>query len=109
MNAITVSNVILVTVVLLVVWLLLARMISSRREDARLQFLLSLMEPPPVSVDRPSPAHLQPAANLPETRTEKDAQPGTDDAGPPVESLRTQSVWQELPVVFAAALRGRAM
>jgi len=53
MNPVPVSALIMVTVALLVVWLFLARMIRSRHEDARLQFLLNLVQDSPAFADSP--------------------------------------------------------
>jgi hypothetical protein len=108
-GAVPISAVALVVVVLLVIWFFLAHMISSRKDDARLQFLLGLMGGPTATADRPDPDVLRTAATMPETRTRNGVEPEADDVGPHAKSRRTLSVWQELPVVLAAALRGRAM
>jgi len=100
---------VMVVAVLLVVWLFLAHMISSRREDGRLRFLLSLMETPPDSSDRPSRTAQRPPAKLPESRPTNSLQAPTDEVVSRSDSRIAQSLWQEMPVVFAAALRGRAM
>ena len=109
MNAIPISAVVLVIFVLLLVWLLLAHMILSRRDDARLQFLLGLMDAPTATADGPDPDVFRTAATIPETRTTNGAKPEADDVGLRAEGPRTLAVWQELPVVLAAALRSRAM
>lgn len=109
MDAVPFSALVLVIVVLLVVWLFLAHMMSSRKQDARLQFLLSLMEAPPASDGRPDPVVPRPAANGSETGTSKVGSPASGDTASRRDIRDARSVWQELPVVFAAALRGRAM
>ena len=100
MDIIPSSALALVVVALLVIWLIVAHMISNRKQDARLQFLLGLMEPPPVSGDCPSPEVVQPAAGMQGDRGR--GNPG----GCPSDA---QSVWEELPLLLAAAMRGRAL
>jgi hypothetical protein len=109
MNDIPPSAIALVVVLLLVIWLFLAHMILDRREDARLQFLLSLMEPPPASAGDPDHAVLRPAANLPERSTMEVLHPAAEDVVSHGDSRDVPSVWQGLPLLFAAALRGRCM
>jgi hypothetical protein len=100
MDTIPFSALALVVVALLLIWLFLAHMIANRKEDARLQFLLSLMEPPAVSKDCPSPAVVRTAAYM----------PGDGSRGNPGGLPRdAQSVWEELPLLLAAAMRGRAL
>lgn len=109
MHAIPFSALVLVLAVLLVIWLFLAHMMSSRKQDARLQFLLSLMEATPASDGGPDPAVPRPAANVPKTGTTIAMPPAPDDGVSRGNNHDARSVWQELPVVFAAALRSRAM
>jgi len=109
MNPLPLTAFVLVIFVLLVVGLFLTRMIVSRRDAARLPFLLSLMNAPTATADRPGPDVFRTAATILETRTTNGARPEADGAGPGAEGPRTLAVWQELPVVFAAALRSRAM
>lgn len=107
MDAIRFSAVVLAIVALLLVWLFLAHMILSRKEDARLEFLLNLMGPPAADASRADPAVQRPAPTVPETKKAwrgiAEELESCDNRG------AARSVWQELPVVFAAALRGRAM
>jgi hypothetical protein len=53
MDVIPLSAFALVIVVLLVIWFFLAHMISSGKDDARLQFLLSLMDAAQADVGHP--------------------------------------------------------
>ena len=53
MDVIPFSAFALVIVVLLIAWLFLAHMISSSTDDARLQFLLSLMDVPQADAGHP--------------------------------------------------------
>jgi hypothetical protein len=100
MHAIPSSALAFVVTALLVIWLFLVHMISNRKEDARLHFLLGLMEPPPVSGDCPNPAVVRPAADI----------PGDGSKGNPRGRPRdAQPVWDELPLLLAAAMRGRAL
>jgi hypothetical protein len=99
----------LVIVVLLATWLFLAHMISRRREDARLQFLLSLTDPPHADSGRPDPAIPRPAASMPETNAAQPLQGREGEFVSDGNRSVAQYVSQELPVVFAAALRSRAM
>jgi hypothetical protein len=99
----------LVIVVLLITWLFLAHMISSRRDDARLQFLLSLTDPPHVARGCPDPAIPRPAASVPETNAAEPWRDNADEFMSRSYSGIARFVSQELPVVFAAALRSRAM
>ena len=109
MNAIPILAFVLVLFALLVVWLLLAHMMFSRRDDARLQFLLGLVGAPTANADRPDPDVLRAEGTIPETRITNGVDPEAGDVGPHAESPGTLSVWQELPVILAAALRARAM
>ena len=109
MNAIPYSAVVLVICLLLVVWLFLTRMVKSRRYDARLPFLLTLISAPTATADCLDPDVLGTAAATPETRTTNGVRPEADNGDPRAESPRVLAAWQELPVVLAAALRSRAM
>jgi len=109
MNSVPLVAMVLAIAVLLVVWLFLAHMIASRKDDARLQFLLSLTDPPHADLGHPDPAIPRPAASMLGTRTTKGVEPEADDVGAHAESPRTFAAWQELPVVLAAALRSRAL
>jgi hypothetical protein len=108
MGAILSPAVVLVIVLLLVIWLFLAHMISSREEDARLQFFLSLMEPPPVSTDRPSPSVSHPVASPPERSAAPVLHPAVREAASWGGRRDTRPVWEEYPLLLATALRSRA-
>jgi hypothetical protein len=109
METVPTSAVALVIVVLLIIWFFLAHMISSRKDDARLQFLLSLTDQPHVEPGCPDPAIPRPAASVPESIPAKPAQERADEFAPRGISGVARYVSQELPVVFAAALRSRIM
>jgi hypothetical protein len=109
MDPIPFSAVVMVIILLLVVWLFLAHMVSSRKVDARLEFLLSLMDAPQADPGRSDPVAQRPAAIVPETNEAKPSPGRADEFASLGRSSVARSVLQELPVVFAAALRGRAM
>jgi len=100
--------VVLVIVLVLVVWLFLARTISSRKEDARLQFRVRVKEALPISTSRPGSVVSQPAANLPERTAKPVLHPAAQEAVSRGERCEARPVWEELPLLLAAALRGRA-
>ena len=109
MHTVPLPALVLATAVLLVVWLFLAHMISSRKEDARLQFLLDLTDPPQVDRGRHDPANPRPAFLAPERNAVDPLPAKADEYMTGGNSGVVRLVSQELPVVFAAALRGRAM
>jgi len=109
MDAIPFSAVALAIVVLLVVWFLLAHMISSRKNDARLHFLLSLMDAPQAGASHSDSAGPRPAAAAPEAPGAKPVQERADEFVSRGISGVARYASQELPVVFAAALRSRTM
>jgi len=95
MNPVPISALILVTVALLVVWLFLAHMIRSSQQDARLHFLLDLMEDTP-----PFAGHaVTLPQNLPLTKDEQVRDPAAGEV----------SAWTKLSMLSAVALRGRSM
>jgi len=99
----------LVIVVLLVTWLFLAHMISSRKDDARLHFLFSLMDAPQAGASHSDAAEPPPAAVVPETNPAKPVRERADELVSRGFSGVARYAFQEMPVVFAAALRSRAM
>jgi len=99
----------LVIVVLLVTWLFLAHMISSRKDDARLHFLFSLMDAPQAGASHSDAAEPPPAAVVPETNPAKPVRERADEFVSRGFSGVARYAFQEMPVVFAAALRSRAM
>jgi hypothetical protein len=109
MNAIPILAIVLVLFVLLVVWLFLAHMISSRKDDARLQFLLGLIDAPQAEASLSDAAGPPPAAVVPETNPEKPVQERAEEFVPRGISGVARYAFQELPVVFAAALRSRTL
>ena len=110
MNFIPNAAIVVATVVLLAIGLCLAHMISSQRQDARLQFLLNLMQTFPASGDQSDTSQMRgplqavPLRNVVETpRPEEwsavhDGHPG-----------RARLALQETPLLLAAALRGRGL
>jgi hypothetical protein len=84
-------------------------MISSRKDDARLHFLLSLMDAPQVDASHSDAAGPRPAAAVPEANPEKPEQERADEIVSPGISGVARYASQEFPVVFAAALRSRTM
>jgi len=109
MDAIPFSAFTLVVVMLLAAWLFLAHMFSSGKDDARLKFLLDLMDVPQADVGASGPATPRPAASMPGANAAKPLQGREDEFAPHGSRSVAGFVSQELPVVFAAALRGRAM
>ncbi|MGA2073544.1 MAG: hypothetical protein ABSH52_08555 [Terriglobia bacterium] len=109
MDAMPFSAVALVIVVLLVIWFFLAHMISSRKDDARLQFLLSLMDAPQADASHSDAAGPPSAAVVPEANPAKPGQERADEFVSRGISGVGRYASQELPVVFAAALRSRTM
>ena len=109
MDATSFSAVALVIVLLLAIWLFLAHMISSRNEDARLQFLLSLMDASQAGAGWSGPGAQRTAAIVPETNPAKPVQERADEFVSGGISGVARYASQELPVVFAAALRSRTM
>jgi hypothetical protein len=95
MNPVPICAFILVTVVLLVVWFFLVHMIRSRQEDARLHFLLDLMQDPPPFAGHPVTL----PQNVPVTEDEQIRHPAVGDV----------SAWTKLSLLSAVALRGRSM
>jgi hypothetical protein len=109
MDAIPFSAVALAIVILLVIWFFLAHMISSRKDDARMHFLLSLLDAPQIDTSHSDGAGLRPAAGVPEGNTEKPEQERADEIASRGISGVARYASQELPVVFAAALRSRTL
>ncbi len=109
MDATSFSAAALVIVLLLVIWLFLAHMISSRNDDARLHFLVSLMDAPQADASHSGVAGPPSAAVVPETNSAKPGQERADKFASRGISGVARYASQELPVVFAAALRSRAM
>ena len=109
MDAMPFSAVAVVIVVLLVIWFFLAHMISSRTKDARLHFLLSFMDAPQAEASHSDAAGAPPAAVVPETNPTKPVQERADEFVSRGISGVGRYASQELPVVFAAALRSRTM
>jgi hypothetical protein len=103
------SSVALVIVVLLVIWFFLAHMISSRKDDARLQFLFDLIDVPSPDGGHSDPEGQRTAAIVPGKGAAKPLQEGADECVSRGISSVARYAFQELPVVFAAALRSRAM
>jgi hypothetical protein len=109
MDPIPFSAVALVIVVLLVTWLFLAHMMSNREDDARLHFLLGIMGAPQAEASHSDAAGPPPAAVVPETNPAKPVQERADEFVSRGISGVARYASQELPVVFAAALRSRTM
>ena len=109
MNVIPFSAVALVIVILLVIWFFLAHMISSRKDDARLQFLLGLIDAPQAEASLSDAAGPPPAAVVSETNPAKPVQERSEEFVSRGISGVARYAFQELPVVLAAALRSRTM
>jgi len=109
MSVIPFSAVALVIVVLLVIWFFLAHMISSRKDDARLHFLLSLMDAPQAEASDSDAAGPPPTAVVPETNPASPMQERSEEFVSRGISGVARYAFQELPVVLAAALRSRTL
>lgn len=82
---------------------------SSGKADARLQFLFDLIDAPSAHGSRSDSEAHRPAAIAPEANAAKPFAERTDEFVSRGISGVARYAVQELPVVFAAALRSRAM
>jgi hypothetical protein len=110
MNLTPTAAIAMLTVALLAIGLCLAHMISSRRQDARLQFLLNLMQTFPASGDPSETSELRGSQQDPPERAVVGASPraarhATRGGGP----RHARLALRETPLLLAAALRGRGL
>jgi hypothetical protein len=110
MNFIPNAAIAVATVVLLAIGLCLAHMISSRRQDPRLQFLLNLMQTFPAPGDQSETPQFRGSQQDPPERTvvgaSRLAARHAARGGAP---RHARVALPETPLLLAAALRGRGL
>jgi hypothetical protein len=110
MNFVPNAAIAVTTGLLLAIGLCLAHMISSRRQDARLQFLLNLMQTLPAADDQSESPQLRGSRPDPPDRTVMGASfLASRHAARGGAPRPARLALRETPLLFAAALRGRGL